>query len=408
MIKVDQFMEITQLKRDGHSIRHIARVTGLSRNTVRKVLRDEHPMRIQKTARSSKLDPYKAYLKERFEEYGLSAVRLIEEIRPMGYEGSVETVRRYLKSLRGVQEKQAKLTVRFETPPGKQAQADWTYCGKHRAPDGTLISVYAFAMVLAFSRMMFVRFTTSMKTGILIDCHRGAFAFFGGVPDQILYDNMKQVRIATNQLNEQMVDFARHCGFGIKTHKPYRARTKGKIERPMDYVKGNFLTGREFASIDELNARGIHWLERTANVRVHGTTKRRPVDLFEEDCKAMADFSVIAPYHFVDPVPRVVNFESMIHFQDSTYSVPPIHAGNSVMVNADAGQITVMAGDTIIAEHHQAERPGQCIVDREHIQEVWKLTNEHVPFPKDAPRWKVSFSGSVETTPLVTYEEVVA
>ena len=158
MIKVDQFMDIKELQAQGHSIRDIARLTGLSRNTVRKVLRGQHPMKVKSALRDSLLDPFKDYLRGRFEEHGLSAVRLIDEIRPMGYVGSIATVRRYLSTLRQAVRRQSKLTVRFETPPGEQAQADWAYCGRFPASDGRSIPVYAFVMVLGFSRMLFVRF----------------------------------------------------------------------------------------------------------------------------------------------------------------------------------------------------------------------------------------------------------
>lgn len=408
MIKVDQLMEITQLHRDGHSIRDVARRTGHSRNSVRKVLRGEHDLRMKRTARASTLDPFKPYLRQRFEEYGLSAVRLVEEVRPMGFTGSVDTVRRYLRTLRGERTRLGRLTVRFETPAGRQAQADWAYCGKHPGPDGVPIPVYAFVMVLGFSRMMFVRFTTSMRMPALIECHREAFAFFGGVPSEVLYDNMKQVRVGANRLNEQLVDFARHHGFSVRTHRPYRPRTKGKVERPVDYIKDNLLKGREFGGLDDLNARARHWLEHTANVRMHGTTKRRPIDLFEQDREAMTAYDTIAPYRFVDPVQRVVNAESMVRFGGSAYSVPPEHAGRPVMVAADAGRIVVRAGDTIVAEHRQAERPGQCIVEKEHLAELWRITNERLKVPDDAPRWRVRFDQSVATTPLATFEEVLA
>jgi len=302
MIKVDQLMDIKHLHREGHSIRDIARRTGHSRNTVRKVLRGEHDLKFKTPTRSSKLDPYKDYLQRRYQEHGLSAVRLIEEIRPMGYEGSIVTVRRYLRTLKTEQHRRGRLTVRFETPPGKQAQADWSYCGRFPGPEGRDVPVYLFIMVLAFSRMMFIRFTTSMKMGPLIECHQRAFEFFRGVPSQILYDNMKQVRIAPGKLNEQLVDFANHYGFVIKTHKAYRPRTKGKVERPVDYVKDNFLRGREFIGIDDLNSRGMHWLEHTANVRIHGTTKRRPADLFDQEKPTLMPITDVAPYLQFDPV----------------------------------------------------------------------------------------------------------
>lgn len=408
MIKVDQFMEIRQLQKDGHSIRDIARITGQARNTVRKVLRGEHDLKVKPVERASKIDPFKDYLRRRHQEYALSAVWLIEEIRPMGYGGSIVTLRRYLRTLRADQHRQSRLTVRFETPLGKQAQADWGYCGKHPRPDGQSIPVYVFVMALAFSRMMFIRFTTSMKMGALIECHRQAFDSFDAIPREVLYDNMKQVRIGPNRFHEQLIDLANHYGFTPRTHRAYRPRTKGKVERPMDYVKNNFLAGRSFDGIDDLNARGQHWLDHTANVRIHGTTRQRPVDLFEQDRQAMTPIGSVRPYRFIDPAPRVVSYESMIQFRGSRYSVPPEYAGKKVNVVADGGQIIVRLDDAIIAEHRQAIGRGMCVVRKEHMAELWKITRRQIKPPDDTPRWTVTFDQAVATTPLATFEEVMA
>lgn len=129
MIRVDHIMDIRDLARQGHSVRAIARLTGLSRNTVRKVLRGEHGPVRKDPARTSKLDPFKDYLRSRRAEHPLSAVRLLEEIRPMGYGGSAITLRHFLASLEEGARREAKLTVRFGTPPGRQAQADWAHVG---------------------------------------------------------------------------------------------------------------------------------------------------------------------------------------------------------------------------------------------------------------------------------------
>ena len=147
-------MDIRTLHREGHSIKEIARQTGRSRNTVRRVLREAGPSAFHKPERSSCLDNFKVYLRERFETSGLSAVRLLPEIQAMGYTGSLCTLRRYLHTLRPEQERLKKLTVRFETPPGKQAQADWAYCGRFPDAAGQIVPVYAFVMVLSFSRML--------------------------------------------------------------------------------------------------------------------------------------------------------------------------------------------------------------------------------------------------------------
>jgi transposase len=207
VLTMEAWMDVKSLKRDGHSIKAIARLTGHSRNTVKRVLREAGPQPFQKPNRESKLDPYRSYVRERFEQYGVSAVRLAAEIRPMGYTGSVWTVRRFLESLRPEQKRLARLTVRFETPPGKQGQADWAYCGRFPNAAGTLVSVYAFVMVLGFSRMLYVEFTRSMRIAWLLRCHLNAFAFFGGLVTEMLYDNMSQVRLPSREWNPLFVDF---------------------------------------------------------------------------------------------------------------------------------------------------------------------------------------------------------
>jgi transposase len=381
MIGVDQFMDIHELRREGQSLRAIARLTGLSRNTVRKVLRGEHDLKARAAARASKLDPFKDYLRQRRADLPLSAVRLFEEIRPMGYTGSLPTLRRFLATLERQADRQRRLTVRFETPPGQQGQADWAYAGKLADAGGQPRPVYVFTFVLGYSRMLFVRFTASMNLAALVDCHRQAFAYLGGWPRAILYDNMKQVRLGPGRWNEAFLDFARHYGFTPKTHRPYRPRTKGKVERMVDYVKDNFLLGRTFADLDDLNGQGRAWLEQTANVRVHATTQRRPVDLWPQE--GLTPAGSVPEYRFLDPVRRTVSFEALVHFGGCRYSVPPAYAGRPVEVAACGGQIVIRCGDLVLAEHRQAARPGQCVVAREHLAELWKVTCEQVKAPAD-------------------------
>jgi transposase len=265
VLKVEEWMDIKALHKEGHSIRQIARMTSFSRNTVRRVLREAGPSGFDTPDKPSRLDPFKAYVKDRFENCGLSAVRLLEEIRPMGFGGSIWTLRRYLGELKPAQERLARVSVRFETPPGKQAQADWAYCGRFPDQAGHLIAVYAFVMVLGFSRMLYAEFTSSMKLTWLMRCHQNAFDFFGGWPREVLYDNMKQVRLGPSELNPLFLDFARHYDIAIKTHRVRRPRTKGKVERMVHYVKDGFLNGRTFADFSDLNAQARHWLAHVAN-----------------------------------------------------------------------------------------------------------------------------------------------
>jgi hypothetical protein len=149
------------------------------------------------------------------------------------------------------------------------------------------------------------------------------------------------------------------------------------------------------------------WLEETANQRVHGTTGRRPIELFDEERVRLTPLASIGAYRFLDPVRRSVSWESMVHYQGSRYSVPLQYAGQTVEVAAAGGQIIVRQGDVIVAEHRQATAAGQSIVQRDHLAELWKITERQVPVPT-GPRWHVDFAPTVQTTPLSSYEEVLA
>jgi hypothetical protein len=173
----------------------------------------------------------------------------------------------------------------------------------------------------------------------------------------------------------------------------------------VDYVKDNFLAGRVFHGLDDLNAQARRWLDATANVRVHGTTGQRPVDLFAQE--SLTPVTSVSPYRGVDPVQRTVSWEALVQFQGSRYSVPPAYAGQVVEVAADGGQILVSTGDTIIAEHRQAAQPGQCVAAKEHLAELWKLSAERTPAPRE-PRWQLDLSPSVQQMPLAIFEEVCA
>ncbi len=259
MLNLDQHMDIRLLHKQGHSIRAIARMTGHSRNTVRKVLAAKGPPVFQTSKRKSKLDPFKDYLRGRIEQCNLSGRRLFDEISAMGFDGSYTIVKDFARTLRP--RHSGKLTVRFETPPGEQSQCDWSHCGRYEDTGGRRHSIYAFILVLAYSRFMYVCFTTRMHLKTLVRCHQQAFAYCGGWTRSILYDNMKQVRLDWHSWNPQFMDFADYYGFISKTHRPYRPRTKGKVERMVHYVKDNWLNGRSFADLEDLNRQTRTWLE---------------------------------------------------------------------------------------------------------------------------------------------------
>ena len=229
------------------------------------------------------LDPYKAIIEARLEVYPkLTAQRLYEEVRAAGYAGSYGSVRDHVRRVRP--REPADPVVRFETPPGRQGQVDFGY---FRLPWGQR---YALVVVLGYSRLLWLRFFRRQTMAVLCGGLEAAFERFGGVPEELLFDQMRAVvvsddRLAGGQLalNAEFLRFAAHWGFRARSCRPYRARTKGKVERPIRYLRQSFFYGREFVSDADLNAQVEQWLVETANVRRHGTTGERPQERFERD-----------------------------------------------------------------------------------------------------------------------------
>jgi hypothetical protein len=319
----------------------------------------------------------------------------------MGYAGSLRTLRRYLESLKPERERLRRLSVRFETPPGKQAQADWAYCGRFPDAAGRLVPVYAFVMVLSFSRMLYVEFTSSMKLPWLIRCHLNAFDFFGGWPSEVLYDNMKQVRLSPEELNPLFLDFARHYDIAVKTCRVRRPRTKGKVERMVHYVKDGFLNGRSFADFAELNAHARHWLTHVANVREHATTRRPPVELWPEE--GLTSVASLPPYRLYEITTRKAGYDGFVRFEQSRYSIPPEYAGQTVLVGKEGQRVLIRSGDMIVAEHAVAGKPGQSVADPLHVRALWQLSLRKAKLP--VPRWQLSFQEQVQAASLELYQE---
>jgi transposase len=401
---MEEWMDIKMLKQQGHSIRKICELTGHSRNTVRKVLREKAPQTFKKPERKSLLDEFKPYIEQRYQQCALSCVRLLDEIRPMGYHGKIDTLRRFVRTLKPAIRAREKMTVRFETPPGKQSQADWAYCGRFADGAGKLVSIYCFVIILSYSRAMYVEFTTSMKLPVLIGCHLRAFDYFGGWTETILYDNMKQVRIDGETLNPLFLDFASHYGITIKTHQPRRPRTKGKVERMVDYIKDNFLNGRTFSDLNDLNTQSLRWLDTVAHARVHATTGEQPAALLKQERSQLTPLDQVAPYQLTLKDSRVVDTSGFVRYRGSRYSVPPTHVGSTVLVEEGSTALRIRSGDLIIAEHKLAQAPGSCVSQREHVEQLWRLSLKRAPEPQ--PNWRLTFEQQVETPGLSFYEEV--
>lgn len=317
MISLEEWVDITSLHRQGVGIKAIARRLSVSRNAVRRAIRRGGPPVYRRQARPSKLDPFKDYLVQRLSEFPeLSCERLFLEIKAIGYEGGKTILKDFTKPYR-VRRKEP--IVRFETAPGQQAQVDWSDLGVHVIGEYA-VKLYLFAMVLSYSRCLYAEVVTSMDCDTLLECHRHGFSYFGGTTREILYDNMKTVVLkraagGDHHFNPQFLDFAGMIGFKPKLCRPYRAKTKGKVERIIGYVKDRFLVGRTFTDLDDLNRRLLTWLETEANTRVHSTTDAVPFTrLSEENLLAVAKRAICAHVEppSANPKRPMFNFESPI------------------------------------------------------------------------------------------------
>jgi transposase len=276
----------------GLSKAEIARELGVSRRTIYHWIeggqldRDLDNAAVQYTPRPAvpcKVDPFRPIIDTRLAEFPkLTATRLFDEIRAAGYAGGYTQVKEYVRQVRPRPVPEP--VVRFETPPGHQAQVDFA---EFRLPWGKR---YALLMVLGYSRLMWLQFYSRQTMAVLMDGLEAAFAFFGGVPAELLFDQMKAVIIEDERAiggklleNAEFMRFAAHWDFRIRACRPYRAKTKGKVERPIGYVRESFFYGRHFLNDADLNAQALSWLERTANVRTHRTTAEAPQLRFERD-----------------------------------------------------------------------------------------------------------------------------
>nr|WP_134687432.1 IS21 family transposase [Brevibacillus migulae] len=280
MVKNGELFVIKDMKRKGMTITQISKELGRDRKAIRKWLKESEARSYKrKSISSGVLDPFKNYIRGRMQEGCLNAIVLWDEIKQQGYSGGITILRQFMQPLRPTVI--SKATERFETLPGKQAQVDW---GTFRVDwMGEKKRVYAFVMILGYSRMMYVEFIEDEKLETIMGCHVRAMDYFGGITETCLYDNMKTVVNGQDERgqviwNERFAGFAAHHGFILQRCRPYRARTKGKVEDGVGYIRKNFWPRvRTFTGLNDLNLQVRHWLDTVANVRVHGTTHEVPL-----------------------------------------------------------------------------------------------------------------------------------
>jgi transposase len=372
VIKPGEAIMILELHRQGVSVSAIARRLGTDRKTVRKYIARglEPPLYGPRPPQPCALDPFLAYLRERVAAWPeLSGKRLWRELKERGYEGCYSRVTDALRELRPPAP--VSFERRFETPPGQQAQVDFAHFQVAFAGEpGLTRTVWLFSLVLGHSRRIWARFVLQQDLQAVLRCHLAAFAALGGVPREILYDRMKTVVLGEDErrhviYNRALLDLARHHGFHPRACRPYRAKTKGKVERPFRYIRQDFFLAGTFQDLDDLNAQLQRWLDTVANARVHATTGRVVAEAFAEERPQLLPLPSL-PFRAVLKLERRVSHEGFVSVGGNYYSVPATTRRRAVEVHLLADEVRVFEGDRLVAAHPVLEGRHRHRVDPGH------------------------------------------
>jgi transposase len=372
VIGQQQWEEIRQRHTGGQSVSAIARELGVDRKTVRSCLKREQWAPYQRTVvRRSILEPHQQWLQERAPQVGYSARILFQELRMQrGYTGCYEVVKLAVRPLRAAATVASVTQMRFESMPGEQAQVDWGQVTVTLG--GVRTKVHVFVMTLGYSRRGYAEGYMDERMESLLSAHERAFEHFGGGCHTHLYDRMRTVVAGLAEdgrrarLNEKFVAFADHWGFAVRLCRPYRAKTKGKVESGVKYVKINFIPGRCFADLDDFNAQLVAWQTEIADVRIHGTTHQRPIDRFADEAGALIPYAGRRSFLKAMVRERKVAEDWLVSIDANRYSVPFSLIGKTVQVSREGEQWVIRHAGRVIAEHPVLAGRAQLSIKPEH------------------------------------------
>jgi transposase len=351
MIDYATFCKIHSLSKEGLTTHQIAAAVALHVKTVQRWVNEESFAQRKTSKRSSLLDPYKATIVRLLQQHEYSSVQVMQKIQEAGYTGGATILKDYVRVVRPPS-KPAFLMLSFD--PGECGQVDWGSAGRVQVGN-TQRRLSFFVMVLAYSRMMYVEFVLSEAQDQFLRCHERAFEYFGGVPKSVMIDNLK-AGVLSHPLGEKAIfhpkyiDFANHYGFEISACNVRAPNEKGRVENGVGYVKKNFLNGLKRDCFDAINPAARIWLDTIANPRIHGTTHKKPVEMFKEERPKLLPLT-LRPYDVGSSRPITVNSQFRITFETNTYSVPAEYASKHVLLRTDPDTLRIYHEHNLIAEH---------------------------------------------------------
>jgi Integrase core domain len=287
---------------------------------------------------------------------------------------NIRTIERAVKPFRQKLMIEAKATVRFETPPGKQMQID--FGSMTIKIGGEARKIYFFVATLGFSRRPYVQAFSHERQSAWFEGMEGSFHYFGGVPQQLLFDNPKPLVISHNPLtreivfNERLHTFSRYWNFQPKACAPYRARTKGKDESGVKYVKRNAIAGREFVSFEALSHHLSWWMKEVADQRIHGTTGEKPLDRFFREAAALQPLNGKPPFCQTRELSRVVHTDACVEVETNFYSVPWHLIKEHVTVQIADEEVRIFYQSKEVARHPVCMGNRMRVVNHKHLQGI--------------------------------------
>lgn len=354
MISMYKWQQVKALRTQGVSIKKISRQLKLSKNTVRKYLRSTEPPEFKARQYEKILEQHEEEVKGMLERDYIGT-RIYTELQELGYTGSLSTVHRYISGIRKTEQIKELATTRVETSAGKQMQYDWK---EWDLPlDGKTVKIYIHEVILSYSRKKYYVSSLSITTEDVIRAIAGAIEYFGGLTEQLVIDNSKQMVITHNkngtvQYNDE---FLRFCGmYGIQPNpcRNYRARTKGKVERPFYYLQEHLLRGLEVKDMGEFDKLLIEFTDKY-NARMHSDLKETPDERFQREKDALKPIPKVEPAMRYTKQVRIVSNDGYISWDGALYPVAMKYCLQTVRVGAEFGKtirVYDMAG-SLITEH---------------------------------------------------------
>jgi transposase len=348
---------------------------------VKKYIENPNPQR-PKIIRASKLDPYRERIKALLEQDpDVNAPVVLQRLKQEGFDGKITILRDYLRRLRG-QQRQPTPFIRFESRPGQQMQIDWGHFGS-LAYQETMRKLYALAVIECYSRTAYVEFTHSQNQSCLHQALLNAFRYFGGSPAELVVDNMLSAVIERQgsliRFNDAFLDFLRIFHIIPVACNRAAPHEKGKIENTIKYLRHNFWPLRTFTGLCDVNSQIRHWLDTVANIRIHQTTGKRPVDRLAE--VVLKPLPALLPDCRQTEKLKVYN-DFAVRFDANVYTTPPWAIGKQVTVKADQHSVSIYYQEKKIAAHNRCWQRGQRIETASHKEQVKKLKRK-LWFDKD-------------------------